>query len=166
VYSWKSLEQGGGSVRWSAFEREVPAVAQSGRDLFTQYGLGLGFLATVRRDGGPRLHPMCPIFAEGGLFAFIVPSPKRADLFRDGRYAMHSFPADEVDDEFVVTGTSRPVAGKDTWDALAAAYHASHAVPVHDEWTLFEFDVQTALLSRYRFRGEWPPTYTVWKAAR
>jgi hypothetical protein len=24
------------------------------------FGVPLGYLATVRRDGGPRLHPFCP----------------------------------------------------------------------------------------------------------
>jgi len=27
---------------------------------------------------------------------------------------------------------------------------------------LFEFDIERALLSRYRARGDWPPTYSVW----
>lgn len=65
-------------VRWSEFEGSALEMAEAGRTLFTQNGVGLGFLATVRPDGGPRLHPMCPVFAEGGLYAFIVPSPEAA----------------------------------------------------------------------------------------
>jgi hypothetical protein len=71
--------------------------------------VGLGFLATVREDGGPRLHPVCPVIAVEGLYMFVVPSPKRADLRRDGRYALHSYPPEEVDDEFFVTGRAAEV---------------------------------------------------------
>ena len=78
---------------WEEFEEGRPDLAAAGRALFYQFGVGLAFLATVRRDGGPRVHPMCPLIHGGGLFAFIVPGPKQADLRRDGRYALHSFPA-------------------------------------------------------------------------
>lgn len=59
--------------------------------MFYEHGLGLGFLATTRPDGGPRVHPICPVLA-GNLYAFIVPGPKLADLRRDPRYryALHS----------------------------------------------------------------------------
>ncbi|MGI8691159.1 MAG: hypothetical protein ACR2M3_21470 [Thermomicrobiales bacterium] len=82
-------------ANWEAFEASVPAVAAEGKRLFYQYGVGLGFLATIRKDGGPRLHPICPIIAAGGLYAFIVPSPKCADLRRDGRYALHAYTPEE-----------------------------------------------------------------------
>src|SRR6266508_2632932 len=91
-------------ARWEDVERAAPELAAAGRRLLYQYGLGLGFLATVRRDGGPRLHPFCPIVAGGGLWGFIGPSPKRDDLRRDARVAVHSFPPTEVDDEFYVQG--------------------------------------------------------------
>jgi hypothetical protein len=38
-----------------------------GRDLLYQFGVGLGFLSTVRRDGGPRVHPICPILHDDQL---------------------------------------------------------------------------------------------------
>lgn len=57
--------------------------------LLYQHGLGLGFLATVRSDGGPRVHPICPMLA-GELYAFVVPGPKLADLRRDHRFALCS----------------------------------------------------------------------------
>lgn len=31
----------------------------------------IAFLATIRPDGGPRLHPFCPVLADGRLFAAI-----------------------------------------------------------------------------------------------
>src|SRR4051794_7341702 len=73
-----------GGVRWAELEAQAPELAAAGRRLLYQFGLGLGFLATVRPNGGPRLHPFCPIVAEGGLWGFIAPSPKQHDLRRDG----------------------------------------------------------------------------------
>ena len=105
--------------RGPTFEAAAPELAAAGQRLLYQFGPGLGFLATVRPDGGPRLHPICPVVADGELWAFILrQSPKCRDLERDGRYALHSFPPVEKDDEFAVTGrvrrvddAARPVAG-------------------------------------------------------
>jgi len=146
-------------VRWSEFEAVEPELADAGKGLFTQFGVGLGYLATIRPDGGPRLHPMCPLFAEDGLYAFIVPSPKQRDLRRDGRFAMHAFAPEDVDDEFCITGIARAIAPGPLRDALIGAYHA----PVEDDHQPFEFAIETALLARYRSRGDWPPTYTTWR---
>jgi hypothetical protein len=143
---------------WAEFEAAAPEMAAEGRRLLYQFGPGLGFLATVRPDGGPRLHPICPIVAEGGLYAFIVPSPKCGDLRRDGRYALHSFPPADVDDEFCVTGRAVEVDDTDVRLAVAAAYHA----PVHERDALFAFDLERCLLAKYEHRGAWPPTYTRW----
>jgi hypothetical protein len=59
-------------LSWHDFERREPEPAAKGRKLITTFGLGLGNLATVRKDGGPRLHPFCPIFHEGALFGLIL----------------------------------------------------------------------------------------------
>lgn len=47
-------------VTWAELSAAAPALAQVGHRLLTQFGVGLAFLATVRRDGGPRMHPVCP----------------------------------------------------------------------------------------------------------
>lgn len=64
------------------FAARRPDLADAGRELFYQYGVGLAFLATTRPGGGPRVHPMCPLLTAEELYAFIVPSPKRNDLHR------------------------------------------------------------------------------------
>jgi hypothetical protein len=46
-------------LTWAEFAHARPELAEAGRRLLYQFGVGLGFLATVRADGGPRLHPMC-----------------------------------------------------------------------------------------------------------
>jgi len=68
-------------------------LADTGRALLCQYGPPLGFLATVRRDGGPRLHPFCPIVSEGGLWAYIQrESPKGALIGRADMTSAHITP--------------------------------------------------------------------------
>ena len=143
---------------WAAFEGAAPELAVEGKRLIYQYGVGLGFLATVRKDGAPRLHPICPIVAEGGLFAFINPSPKCHDLRRDGRFALHAHLPDDVDDEFVINGRATELFDTHLRERVIAAYHTS----VPSEHALFTFDVERCLHAKYRQRGDWPPTYTTW----
>ena len=94
---------------WSEFAADEPRLADGIRALLQQYGPGFGYLATVRADGGPRVHPVSPVITDEGLFCFIIDSPKRRDLERDGRYALHSFPPEESDDEAYLAGRARPV---------------------------------------------------------
>ena len=91
-------------LTWGQLEERRPELAQAGKGLLYQFGVGLAFLSTTRRDGGPRVHPMCPIIVDDLLVALIVPGPKLHDLIRDGRYAMHSFPAEQNEDAFYITG--------------------------------------------------------------
>ena len=63
---------------WTDFENASPEMAEAGKKLLYQYGVGIAFLATVRKDGAPRLHPICPTVVNGRLYALIGPSHKRA----------------------------------------------------------------------------------------
>lgn len=55
--------RGDAMVTWREFAAAAPDLAEAGRALLTQFGVGLAFLATVRRDGAPRLHPVCPVLS-------------------------------------------------------------------------------------------------------
>src|SRR5512140_1831895 len=97
-------------VNWSEFAAQNPALAEHGRKLINQFGIGLGYLATVASDGFPRIHPFCPILSGDGLYGFILQdSPKRRDLERDGRCAIHTFSPQDVDDEFYVAARARRI---------------------------------------------------------
>jgi hypothetical protein len=150
-------------VAWSEFDRAEPGMATAGRRLIYQYGTGLGFLATVRKDGGPRLHPVCPILCDGGLYVFIVEmSPKKDDLLRDGRYALHAFTPPGGGEEFYVTGRAEPEDDHTIRTAVAAAY--GH--PVHDWERLFEFEIEHVLHTVWDHWGTpepWP-RYQKWHA--
>jgi pyridoxamine 5'-phosphate oxidase-like protein len=93
-------------VTWKNFAAAEPDLAAIGRQLLFQFKVGLAFLATVRRDGAPRLHPVCPVLSNDRLFVLVTEaSPKRHDLLRDGRYALQTFPQPKPgSDEFYIAG--------------------------------------------------------------
>ncbi len=139
-------------------------MAEAGRALVYQHRVGLGYLATVRKDGGPRVHPVCPVIAHGGLYVFIGNhSPKLGDLLRDGRFALHTFPDREVDDEFYVSGRAWRVDDLAVREVVYAAYVATGAFTSDD--TLFELGLERALHAKYGPRPSWPPVYTRWASA-
>ena len=157
-------------VSWGELRVARPDLEAAGRELFYQFGVGLAFLATVRSDGGPRLHPMCPVIDGDDLYAFLVPGPKRDDLHRDGRYAMHSYPTDDNEDAFYMTGSARHVRERGARDTVAARFLAerswSQPPPGFDQQELFAFDVETCLVTRTTGHGDPHPQHTVWHASR
>ena len=63
----------------------------------------------MRRDGAPRLHPFCPIVADGRLFAAIPrQSPKGWDLRRDSRCVIHATPGPD-DEELCIRATASDI---------------------------------------------------------
>ncbi|HEY7296274.1 MAG TPA: hypothetical protein VH916_14610 [Dehalococcoidia bacterium] len=148
-------------LTWAEFATAAPELAENGRRLLYQYGPGLAFLATVRRDGAPRLHPICPCILNGHLYALIGASPKRADLQRDGRYALHAFLGEETDDEFYLAGHASRPDDPALREAVFAALTGTGVLPGAED-VLFEFRIERALHSAYAQRGAWPPARTIW----
>jgi hypothetical protein len=111
---------------------------------------------------------VCPQLYEGGLYGFVIPSPKREDLLRDGRYALHSFPCDDNEDAFYVTGRARPVNDGELRNGLAEQFvreRAALAIPAPGEdQMLFAFDVDRCLLTRTTGHGDPEPQHEVWRA--
>jgi hypothetical protein len=141
---------------WDDLERAEPKMAAMGRKLLAK--LGLAFLATTRRDGSPRVNPVCPVIADGRLFVATAPdSPKRLDLLRDGRYVLHMLPG-EQDAEFSVRGRARRVTDPAT-RALVVAEAARTPFPdgtflnIRDEEWLFEYDVDEAMTAYWENVG-------------
>ena len=142
---------------WSEFAAAEPELAAALRALLQQYGPGMGYLATVRADGGPRVHPVSPVVTDDGLYCFVVNSAKRRDLERDGRYALHSYPPEESDDEAYVAGHAWPV----TDPVQVARLAQSARAEPHVDWRLFEFDITTAMLRRHGPAGALPLAMTL-----
>jgi hypothetical protein len=152
---------------WPEFAALRPDLAEAGRALLYQFGVGLGFLATTRADGGPRVHPMCPIMNEVGMFAFIVPGPKQRDLRRDGRFALHSFPRPDDEDAFSCMGSVLVVADAAVRGVLSDVFvdeRAALGVPApSSEEIAFELMVDSCLLTRTTGHGDPHPVHQIWR---
>jgi len=152
---------------WGELRRESPEMAAV---LLDQLGwIPIAYLATVRRDGSPRVHPVCPVLAGDGMYVAVAgesapqPSAKRFDLARDGRYALHAMPG-KRDDEFYVTGRARLV--KDAAERRLVVETAKHHIR-EDDW-VFELGIDYAMTAYWEKIGE-PDTYPVrteWRPGR
>jgi hypothetical protein len=156
-------------ITWTEFGRQQPALADAGRKQFYQWGIGLAFLATVRPDGGPRVHPVCPVISEAGLHLLIKAGPKQRDLRRDGRYALHSetCPPPRHDDGFVITGRAREVTDAEAIGVVRAQVLGERdgkVWPGFEEEAVFELTLERCLLTLTQAEGAFPAGPTIWAA--
>jgi len=96
---------------WKDLVSEEPELAETGERLLFQERIGLAYLATIRKDGAPRLHPVSLVLHQGHLYLLLpLNSPKCGDLLRDGRYALQSFPSPRnVTEEFYLAGRAEAI---------------------------------------------------------
>ncbi|HLE95637.1 MAG TPA: pyridoxamine 5'-phosphate oxidase family protein [Acidimicrobiia bacterium] len=137
----KSLQM----ISWGEFAKREPELARFGAGRLTATP---AYLATVRRSGAPRVHPVTPIFTTGGLFLFMEPtSPKGRDLRERGWFALHSGVPDNAGSggEFNVSGRGLAIDDPDVWSHVADA--ASYT-PV-DRYILFEMRLSEARCHGY-----------------
>ena len=146
-------------MSWKYLEEQQPELAAFGMERLNGR---VAYLATVRKDGSPRLHPMTPIIGQGHLFVFMEPtSPKGHDLRRNGRYAIHCSMSDTsgTSGEFVVTGRAHLINDP---ELRPLAVSLAPYVPA-ERYILFEFDVESAALTIY---PEDRPVRRFWKRER
>jgi hypothetical protein len=155
-------------ITWTQFEQRHPELAAAGRENFYHFGVGLGFLATVRKDGGPRVHPVCPVLSPAGLHVSIIAGPKLHDLRRDPRYALHSetFPPPREDDGFAVYGMAREVTDAGIRAIVNDQVIADHGHPWpdYDSQVLFELGLERCLLTLTQPGETFPKGPTIWRA--
>ncbi len=132
-------------MSWSILEDQHPELARFGLERL--HGK-VAYLATTRKDGSPRVHPLTPIIGQGHLFVFMEPtSPKGHDLQRDNRYALHCAVTDSsgASGEFVVTGQAHLITDP---ELRALATRLSSYMPA-ERYILFEFEVESAASTIY-----------------
>lgn len=153
---------------WGDLASSDPTIAAAGRAILYQVGVGLAFLGTVRKDGIARIHPVCPLLTDDSMFVFVIPSSKRNDLLRDGRFSLHSFPCDDNEDAFGITGRARLVEDEARRRALGdqfAAERASFGSPQPAaEDLLFELSLDSCFLTRTTGHGDPSPQHQHWRA--
>ena len=143
-------------LTWEQFENAAPEMARFGTERLSE---NVMYLGTIRKDGGPRVHPFTPFVSSGRLFAFMYPtSPKGHDLLRDGRYVIHSQVKDwhGAPGEFSISGRARFIEDEET-RALAAKgcpYTSKGA------YVCFEFLIEDCRTTHYI---DGTPHYARWK---
>jgi hypothetical protein len=148
-------------LTWTEFAGAAPEIASEGQRLLDAAGDGKALLATVRGDDLPRVHPITVAIVDGRLYAFIIArSPKKLDLELDGRYALHTHLDPAAPTEVALRGRARLVDAPDERERVAAGW----AFEADDDYTLFEFLIETALLGARATANDWPPVYTSWRA--
>lgn len=133
---------------WKEFAEQAPELAAFGESRFQSR---VAYIATIRADGGPRVHPVTPIIGEY-LYLFMEPtSPKGKDLQRDPRFSLHCAVEDSGGGagEFYVRGT-----GVFNDDPLVRekAIEASSYKPA-ERYVLFVFSVEFAFMNVYTATG-------------
>lgn len=145
---------------WAQFSDEAPELAAFGVERLQGR---LAYLSTLRRDGSPRVHPVSPLIAHGGLYVYMEPtSPKCHDLRRDARYAMHCAVEDNSGGagEFFVSGRACELSDE---RRRASVFEAARAIGYNpqDRYILFELEVETAKSTIY----DDEPLRATWKAS-
>ena len=133
-------------VPWGQFEVQAPELAERIWSRFESHIHAV--LATLRRDGSPRLSGMEAPIRDGHLWLGMMPgSLKAADLRRDPRFSLHS----SLDTEELPLGDAR-IDGQ----AVAATpeevelFVAGHRMPIEDPdaMALFTARISRATLTR------------------
>jgi hypothetical protein len=139
-------------VTWRELEQRAPELARAGHAVWQRHGIM--YLATVRTDGSPRLHPVVPVLVGGEIFvAMAHESPKWRDLRRDPRCVLHALPGPR-DDEFTLRCLAR-----ERPEALTAVRTAAgHSI--HDDDHIIGFDIEAADLGWWEYVGQ-PGTFSV-----
>ncbi len=133
-------------VPWGQLEVQAPELTELIRLRFESHVHAV--MATLRRDGSPRLSGMEAPIRDGHLWLGMTPgSRKAADLLRDPRFSLHSSP----DTEELLLGDARI-------DGLAVAatpeevdlFVAGHRMPMEnpDTMALFTAHISRATLTR------------------
>jgi uncharacterized pyridoxamine 5'-phosphate oxidase family protein len=133
-------------MSWTTFESQSPKIAEFGK---ARLHNKVAYLATIRKDGSPRVHPFTPIIGEGHFFVFMEPtSPKGHDLRRDGHYSVHCSVTDTSGEsgEFIITGRAKFI---EDAELRALAVKISPYDPA-ERYILFEFNVESAIMTEYK----------------
>ena len=130
---------------WAEFVSQAPELAVRDR---TRFGAHIhSVLATLRRDGSPRLSGLETRFSDGELWLAMMPDARKAaDLRRDPRFALHSSPDTEmVDGDAKLNGVAVEITDAAT---IAAFVGTLPQAPPPSGVGLFRTDLSDASLTR------------------
>ena len=150
-------------ARWLRFAHDAPAFADAVRRTFVgRDGVAIAFLATASRAADPHLAPICPIFADDGLYvSAVLHTPKVRDLRAGSRFALHAFLGRD-DEEVQLRGRAHEILDDPTRARVHAAIRFAAFDPTHP---IFEFDIESAVWVHWQNPGEVDtrPVRNVWR---
>jgi Pyridoxamine 5'-phosphate oxidase len=171
--SWKGPYPGRGRIRvtrdpyslrmrWEELSEREPRLAEVAHDRLIKPGVLL--VATIRRDGTPRLSPVEPLIFEGDLWLSMMwQSHKAMDLLRDDRILLHSIITSREggDGEVKLRGRAVAVDDRDVRARYCDAVSALGWRPEEPWFHLFRIGVEDLTLIRYAQSGDqhvvrWP----------
>jgi Pyridoxamine 5'-phosphate oxidase len=132
-------------ARWSDLAAAEPELAAFGAERLTRPP---AYLATIRADGAPRVHPVTPIVTDEGLYVFMEPtSPKGRDLRERERFALHTGVPDNAGSggEFWLGGRARLIDDA----AVRATVAAAASYEPAERYVLFELEPDEARANGY-----------------
>lgn len=148
------------TTAWSRFASATSDLAAFGKQRLEGR---IAYLATIRPDGAPRVHPVSPFLSRDRLFVYMEPtSPKVLDMRRDARYAMHCGVEDNSggQGEFFVRGRAVEAGDAETrGDAFEDARRMGYRP--EERHVLFELGIEEAMATVYE-NGQ--PRRARWKA--
>lgn len=147
-------------INWSQFIAASPELASFGEQRLEKR---IAYLATIRSDGSPRVHPVSPFIAGDYLFVYMEPtSPKVHDLRRDARYALHCGVEDNSggQGEFFIRGRAAEVSETNIRREAFEQARLKGYSPT-ERYVLFELRIEKAMGTVYE-KGE--PKRVVWRA--
>jgi hypothetical protein len=143
---------------WAEFVSADPSLAAFARDRMEGR---IVYQATLRLDGGPRVHPVSPWIA-GGLLCVSLrdTSPKMQEVARDARYALHT--AQPWEDH---AGDFGEFMARGRLEQLSASHPAVIARPGQTPYGLVHYacSIDEAVATEYS--DDEMPVYRRWKAA-
>ena len=130
---------------WNDITASAPEFANAARAIFDAHRHKI--LATLRKDGSPRLSGIETSFVDGDLWLGMMEGSRKAlDLRRDARLALHSASVDPPEDPTLWTGDAK-LAGRAGEITDPARIEAVSGEPGY-QGQLFRVDVQEVVLTR------------------
>ena len=97
------------------------------------------------------------------------PHPNARALHRDGRYALHSFPPDDNEDAFYLSGHAVLVDDPQRRQAATAQFLTERKLPTapedFDAKELFELYLERCLWTATSGHGDWNSRHTIWRSS-
>jgi hypothetical protein len=149
-------------MRWEELVRGEPRLAAVAHDRLIKPGVLL--VASIRRDGTPRLSPVEPLIFEGNLWLSMMwQSRKALDLLRDDRILIHSIitTREGSDGEVKLRGHAVEIVDRDVRAGYCAAVSTLGWRPEEPWFHLFRIDIEDLTFIRYAPSGDqyvvqWP----------